>query len=103
MMTEFGADEGLINLEWGEYTLVETLAPAGYIVDKTEHKFTIGDLEGTDGLNIDLGDITNTKVDGPTIPLTGGISRDAFLLGGGMFIALGLLVYGAYAIRRRAN
>lgn len=100
---KFGVDEGLINLEWGEYTLVETLAPAGYIVDKTEHKFTIGDLEGTDGLNIDLGDITNTKVDGPTIPLTGGISRDAFLLGGGMFIALGLLVYGAYAIRRRAN
>ena len=99
----FGADEDLINLEWGEYTLVETLAPAGYIVDKTEHKFTVGDVEDTDGLNIDLGDITNTKVVGPTIPLTGGISRDAFLLGGGIFIALGLMVYGAYAIRQKAN
>lgn len=99
----FGAEEGLTDLAWGDYKLVETLAPAGYIVDKTEYEFTIGDVQGTDGLNIDLGDITNTEVVGPTIPLTGGISRDAFLLGGGIFIALGLMVYGAYAIRQKAN
>ena len=100
---QFGEAEGLKDLKWGEYTLVETLAPAGYIVDKTEHKFTVGDLQGTDGLNIDLGKITNSKVVAPNIPLTGGLSRDAFLLGGGILTTLGLMVYGAYAIRRRAN
>lgn len=37
----YGAFE-IKNLEWGEYSLVETKAPDGYNLDDTEHKFTIG-------------------------------------------------------------
>lgn len=89
------------DLAWGEYTLVEKLAPAGYILDTTARKVSIGEevktLEGT------FGDITNTKVVAPSIPLTGGISRDAYLYAGLITLVAGLALTVAYAIRRKAN
>lgn len=60
-------------LHWGSYELVETRAPAGH--------YPVGDLDPftIDGehLSLDLGAIENPRIDGPEIPLTGGIGRDA--------------------------
>lgn len=89
------------DLAWGEYTLVEKLAPAGYILDTTARKVSIGEEVKT--LEATFGDITNTKVVAPSIPLTGGISRDAYLYAGLITLVAGLALTGAYTIRRRAN
>lgn len=71
-------------LPWGEYTLVETSAPDGYVLDETVHHFTI-DANETAVL---LDPIENTPRIPLTIPLTGGLGADAFLIGGGGLIAL---------------
>ena len=69
------------NLEWGGYTLTETKAPPGYQVGSSA-SFTIG---AGDDLNITLASIVNTKVTGPTLPMTGGQSAALFtILGGGL-------------------
>lgn len=93
-------------LKWGKYELVETLAPSGYIVDSKVHEFTIGYEDQKSTLTVKVGEdgkITNTKVEGPSIPLTGGISRDAYLYGGLLTLGVGLAVTGAFAIRRKAD
>lgn len=89
------------DLAWGEYTLVEKLAPAGYILDTTARKVSIGEEAKT--LEATFGDITNTKVVAPSIPLTGGISRDAYLYAGLITLVAGLALTVAYTIRRKAN
>ncbi|WHU60747.1 VWA domain-containing protein [Trueperella pyogenes] len=92
------------NLEWGTYKLVEKLAPAGYFLDETQSTITIGDFDGeNDVLDGDLGSIGNTKVVAPNIPLTGGISRDAYVYAGLMTLVVGLAVTGAYSVRRKSN
>lgn len=91
----------LEGVKWGKYTLVETLAPAGYIVDTTVRTVSIGDEAKT--LQGNFGEIQNTKVVAPTIPLTGGISRDAYIIVGLATVALGLAMTGAYAVRRKAH
>lgn len=92
------------NLEWGTYKLVEKLAPAGYLLDETQRTITIGDFDGeNDVLDGDLGSIGNTKVVAPNIPLTGGISRDAYVYAGLMTLVVGLAVTGAYSVRRKSN
>ncbi|WP_406714641.1 VWA domain-containing protein [Trueperella pyogenes] len=92
------------NLEWGTYELVEKLAPAGYLLDETQRTITIGDFDGeNDVLDGDLGSIGNTKVVAPNIPLTGGISRDAYVYAGLMTLVVGLAVTGAYSVRRKSN
>lgn len=94
----------LENLEWGTYKLVEKLAPAGYLLDETQRTITIGDFDGeNDVLDGDLGSIGNTKVVAPNIPLTGGISRDAYVYAGLMTLVVGLAVTGAYSVRRKSN
>lgn len=75
------------DLAWGDYTLTESKAPAGYVRSDTEHAFTIE--PGSDGstLVVDLGALANEQATPPTLPLTGGMSTDAFLLGGGGLLA----------------
>ncbi len=73
-------------LLWGEYELVETKAPSGYQLDTTPHRFEVG-KEGVIELN--LGNIANVPVVPPTIPLTGGLGRDAFLIAGASAVLLG--------------
>lgn len=88
----------LVDLLWGDYTLVETKAPAGYQLHTTNHTFTIG----SDTLALELPDIVNVPRTGPPLPLTGGLGADGFALVGG-----GLLAAAAAALlfmrRRRAE
>lgn len=88
----------LVDLLWGDYTLVETKAPAGYQLDTTNRPFTIG----SDTLALELPDIVNVPRTGPPLPLTGGLGADGFALVGG-----GLLAAAAAALlfmrRRRAE
>lgn len=84
------------NLLWGTYTLVETSAPSGYILDTTPHEFVIG----ADGTAIVVGQFENVPVIPPTIPLTGGVGRDAFFIGG---FALVLIASGGIAAMHIRN
>lgn len=91
----------LTDLAWGDYTLTEKSAPAGYYRDTNAKPFTIGSEQPGPLETIDLGQISNTPIDGPEIPLTGGLGRDFFLLLGLLVAGLGL---GAAAmLRNRAR
>ncbi len=84
----------LTDLLAGGYTLTEKTAPPGYrLVDK-DFTFTVD----ADHLVIDLGAIKNKPQDAAVLPLTGGLGRDAFLLGGTVLL---LLAAGALVIRQR--
>lgn len=83
------------NLKWGEYTLTELKAPAGYVRDVTDRKKTIApriDKESS-GSSLtcvcDFGAITNTRIAPPDIPFTGGISRDFYAIVGGVVAFIG--------------
>lgn len=86
-------------LKWGDYTLVETKAPAGYQRLDTEYRFTI------DGTHLQAvvnnGDaIVNKQQVPPSLPLTGGLGTDTFLLAGGGLLALAGV--GGFIHRRRS-
>lgn len=87
----------LESLKWGEYSLKETKAPAGYVLDPTVHKFTIGGGQQAN-LTIDLGKIKNEQQPALSLPLTGGLGSQSFFLGGGAVLLAALAVLG---IRRR--
>lgn len=87
----------LADLEWGEYNLVETKAPAGFILDETEHEFTVGATAPAQ-LVWDLGRIKNQPREGLDLPLTGGTGTQTFLIGGGAAL---LAALGAVAWRRK--
>ncbi|MDI9627350.1 MAG: SpaA isopeptide-forming pilin-related protein [Acidobacteriota bacterium] len=75
----------LADLVWGEYTLTESKAPAGYLRDTTEHVFTIShdNLDQTFGSAFE-----NVARESPELPLTGGQSAALFsVLGGGLLAA----------------
>lgn len=78
----------------GQYTLVETKAPAGYVLDDTPRTVTVAS-----GVAL-LGSIENTQQQGLVIPLTGGMGADKFLWGGA---ALAALVALMLALRHRAQ
>jgi hypothetical protein len=88
----------LQDLAWGSYTLTESKAPAGYVKSATSYPFTISASNLTPTIN-NGNPITNTQQSPPTLPLTGGMSTDAFLIGGPalMVLSAGLAV----ALRRK--
>lgn len=88
-------------LAFGEYTLVETAAPAGYVLDDTPHIVSIGSEEGAD-IAVDLGDIENVPQPALQIPLTGGLGSDGFLIAGGGLLALLLALALVRAHRARS-
>ena len=87
----------LSNLKWGSYTLVETKAPAGYILSTEVHKFTIDGTKPA-GLTIDLKKIENEQQPALSLPLTGGLGSQSFFIGGGAILLAALAVLG---MRRR--
>ena len=85
-------------LAWGDYTLVETKAPLGYVLDPTPRSFTIGG--GAAQQRVDLGGIVNERQTALIIPLTGGLGADWFLFGGGGTLAALLALISIRAHRR---
>ncbi|WP_054953599.1 DUF5979 domain-containing protein [Flaviflexus massiliensis] len=75
----------ITNLPWGDYTLTEAKAPAGYYKLSNPITFKIGASE----LVIDLVAIPNTPMASPELPLTGGISRDHYTITGMLLAAVG--------------
>ena len=84
-------------LAWGAYTLTETRAPAGYVLDTTPRTATVG----ATALTVSLGAIKNVQQTVPAIPLTGGIGADAYLIAGVLFAALALGLASLQFWRRR--
>jgi LPXTG-motif cell wall-anchored protein len=83
-----------------QYTLVEKTAPAGYQRDTTPHTFVISKDTVATGQPVNVGQFVNKQAIPPTLPLTGGMSTDAFLIGGSALIVLSAGV--AIALRRRS-
>jgi len=81
----------LSNLSWGSYTLTEAKAPMGYVLDTTSHTFVVGPDTTRNQVGVpgptSIGDFTNTQAKVPVLPLTGGMSTDAFLIAGGAALA----------------
>ena len=90
----------LTDLGYGSYRLIETRAPAGYILDATPPTITIS----TQDQVVALGNISNRKSVVPAIPLTGGSAATTYLIAGGVLLgitALAVLVQARH--RRRAR
>ncbi len=80
------------------YYLKESKAPTGYVLDDTVHKVTVNAGAVASAVAVDIANKQRTP---PTLPLTGGMSTDAFVLGG---VALMMLSAGlAVALRRRMH
>lgn len=90
----------LSGLKWGEYELVETVAPDGFNLDTSPHKFTIGPNDSSVTLSVALGDIKN--VPGVVLPSTGGEGLNKMYTAG--FLAVAIAVAGlALSLRRRQS
>lgn len=87
----------IVDLAWGDYTLTETIAPPGYLIDPDPRPFTVG--ENT--VVVDLAAIANQLVTPPSLPLTGGLSRDAYLIAGVATLLIALAASGVLYFRAR--
>lgn len=85
----------LENVPVGTYKLTEVKAPAGYKLLTDPIPVTVDKAAG-----VQLDPIENEQVDAPTLPLTGGLGTDTFLLLGGGLLALSGI--GGWIHRRRA-
>lgn len=90
-----GGEFRLAGLGWGDYTLQESRAPAGYHASPAVHPFTID----AEHLAVELDPVVNTRIDGPELPMSGGIGRDLFTALGLGVLVLGAGTTGAIAIR----
>lgn len=85
------------DLEWGDYSIQETQAPAGYVTDSsTSHDFTISADSLAPSFTVP---ITNRQQSMPSLPLTGGQSIDSYLIGGSVIMILSLGI--GYVLHRR--
>lgn len=86
------------NLKWGDHTLVEKSAPAGYLLDDAEHSFTVSG----DKLDKEFAEpFENVQKPPIALPLTGGTGSQIFIIGGAALLAaagVGALLKG---LRRR--
>ncbi|MBL3685365.1 hypothetical protein D3248_00095 [Leucobacter zeae] len=76
----------------GDYVVVETRAPAGYVLDDTPHEITV---RGDTAFDVAF---ENEQRPGLNIPLTGGVGTFSILLGSGIAAAAALTLM---ALRRR--
>lgn len=83
-------------LVWGQWRLVESRAPLGYVLSTREVDFGISH----DALTHQVADpFRNTPTVLPTLPLTGGTAADLYLIGGGAFMALAVALITFRRIR----
>jgi len=80
-----------------DYWLVETKAPAGYVLDDQVRQVTV--TAGTAASAVVL-DIANTQQDHPELPLTGANGELLMTIGGAILLLLG---GGAYLISRKRS
>ncbi|RAG63394.1 hypothetical protein DN536_37580, partial [Burkholderia multivorans] len=81
------------------YTLVETKAPAGYVLDETPRPFTIS----RDRLDFAFDEpIANEQASSPELPFTGGIGTTGYIIGGAALLLAGAAA-AAWQHRRRAQ
>lgn len=84
-------------LAWGDYTLEEVKAPAGYVINTDPHEFTIS----KEALDMDFADgIVNVQREVPAIPMTGGLGSFQFWVTAGL---LGGLAGGGLLWQRRGQ
>jgi len=81
----------------GEYRLVETRAPVGFVLDTTPILVTVLDTASVTVLD----DIVNAQQPTPVLPFTGGLGVDHLLMIGGGLLALMTGLGTWQAIRRR--
>lgn len=84
-------------LRWGDYSLTEKKAPAGYILDATPHTFTVSGSE----LDKSLGSYTNEQKPRVALPLTGGTGSQIYLIGGAALLAAAGAIALLKGLRRR--
>lgn len=87
----------LSSLKWGDYTLVEKSAPAGYILDDTKHTFTVSGST----LKQSVGSFTNKQKPQVALPLTGGTGSQIFIIGGAALLAAAGAIALLKGLRRR--
>lgn len=87
------------SLHWGSYQLIETKAPAGHYPNPNAFAFTID----AEHLRVEVGSISNSRIAGPPLPLTGGVGSDIFTIvgGGALAFGLGYALYVQFRKRRR--
>lgn len=78
----------ITGLPWGDYTLVETKAPNGFVIDRTEHRFSI--TPSTPSMKVDLGNIKNVPTVG--MPSTDGQHNYAIIMLVIMGLVAGILI-----------
>lgn len=84
-------------LKWGNYSLVETKAPAGFRLDPTPHTFAITAA----ALNFPFtAAFVNQQVPPVVLPLTGGLGSQAYLFGS---LAVALVALIAALLHRRSR
>ncbi|XBH22049.1 SpaA isopeptide-forming pilin-related protein [Jonesiaceae bacterium BS-20] len=91
----------LSGLPWGVYTLTETKAPPGYVLPiQNSRDFIIGPDNIGENIRMhwDFDKIVNEQQEGMSLPLTGGLGTQIFILIGGSALAASL---GITAMRRR--
>lgn len=86
----------LSGIPFGEYTLTEATAPAGYVVDTTVHTFKIESVTA-----LSLGNFANKQQTPLAIPLTGGLSSDWMRIAGISLAALAAAGAGGMLWRNR--
>lgn len=89
----------LSNLAWGSYSVRETLAPPGYVANRS---FSFSVTAANAGSTQDMGAQVNAQQAGATLPLTGGVGRDSFLMVGGALLTAALLAALVLLLRRRS-
>ena len=80
-----------------DYCVLETKAPAGYVIDNKPHKVTVT-VDATTVVTIDK--VVNVPTEGPELPTTGANGTLLMTIGG---VALMALAGGAYMVTRRKS
>ena len=93
LTTEYGSGAVLNGLRVpGKYALVETAAPAGYVLDEQVRTFEFTGAQNTvNDLTVTL-KVDNTKRKVPTLPVTGAAGQVLMLAGGAALVAGGALL-----------